>query len=67
MVARPVYRIFMVDDHSAVCAGIKDQPGGSNDLRVVGEAALDADGIARVSALYARSPRERSLVTGGCV
>jgi hypothetical protein len=40
MVARPVYRMFIVDDHPAVRAGIKDQPGGSNDLRAAGERPL---------------------------
>lgn len=67
MVARPVYRMFIVDDHPAVRAGIKDQPGGSNDLRAAGEAALTADGIAQAAALYLRSFREHSLVTGRCV
>jgi len=67
MVSWPVYRIFVVDDHPAVRAGIKDQPGGSNDQRAAGEAVLVADGIAQAAALYLRSIREHSLVTGRCV
>lgn len=67
MVSWPVYRMFIVDDHPAVRAGIKDQPGGSTNLCAAGEAVLAADGIAQAAALYLRSFREHSLVTGRCV
>ncbi|MCS6285920.1 MAG: hypothetical protein H8K08_10865 [Nitrospira sp.] len=67
MVLPLVYRTFLVDGHAVVRGGIKDQLGGWNDWRVVGEAASAADGIAPVAALYVRSSRERALVTGGCV
>lgn len=67
MVSRSVHRILLVDDHPVMRVGIREQLATTRDLRVVGEAASAADGAAQVSALYVRSPRERALVTGGCV
>lgn len=51
MVSRSVYRILLVDDHPVVRVGIREQLVSANDLRVVGEAASAADGIAQAAAL----------------
>lgn len=67
MVSRPVYHILLVDDHPVVRVGIREQLGCANDLRIAGEAASAADGIAQAAALYVRSLRERFWATGGCV
>ena len=43
-------RVFLLDDHEVVRRGIRDLLAAERDVRVCGEAATAADGIARIAA-----------------
>lgn len=51
MVAKPVHRILLVDDHPIVRVGVKERLESTTDLRVVGEAASADEAIALADAL----------------
>lgn len=51
MVAKPVRRILLVDDHPIVRVGVKEQLASMTDLRVIGEAASAAEAVMLAEAL----------------
>lgn len=51
MVAKPVRRILLVDDHPIVRVGVKEQLASTTDLRVIGEAASAAEAVTLAEAL----------------